>query len=136
MRAVFGRSVGVPPARDGGRGATRRWPGRPILVSMSDPGDVTFLIRLSDEGRVLLDRLAAGAGMSPAPYLEELLRDAARRSSLAAPQEDAPALVLEATEEVPAIGPEGRGRKVRLKGIDETGEWDAGEIFVPDAPKR
>lgn len=103
---------------------------------MSGPAEGALQIRLSDEGRELLERLAAGAGMSPGAYVEELLRDAARRSSLATPEVDAPALVLESTDEVPAIGPEGRGRKVRLKAIDETGEWDAGEIFVPDPPKR
>jgi hypothetical protein len=103
---------------------------------MRPTGETTLLIRLSDEGRLLLERLAAASGLSPTAYLEEILRDAARRSGLAAPEPDAPVLVLESTEEVPAIGPEGRGRKVRLKAIDETGEWDAGEIFVPDPPKR
>lgn len=103
---------------------------------MTGPGDAAFPVRLSDEGSLLLERLAAAAGMSPAAYLEELVREAARRSGLAAAEPEAPALVLEATDEVPAIGPEGRGRKVHLRGIDETGEWDAGEIFVPDPPRR
>lgn len=93
-------------------------------------------VRLSPEAAGLLARLAASAGLPPADYLESLLRDAARRAGLTAPEtEEEPALVLEETEELPAIGPEGRGRRIRLKGIDETGEWDAGEIFVPD-PKR
>lgn len=94
------------------------------------------LVRLSDEGAALLERLAAASGMSEAAYLEQLVRDAARRSGLAVPEPETPVLVLEATGEVPAIGPEGRGRKIHLKGIDETGEWGAGEIFVPDPPKR
>lgn len=94
------------------------------------------VVRLSDEGVALLERLAESSGLSPAAYVEQLVRDAARRSGLAVQEPESPALVLEATGEVPAIGPEGRGRKIHLKGIDETGEWDAGEIFVPDPPKR
>lgn len=103
---------------------------------MANPPEATSLIRLSDEGSVLLERLAESSGLSPSAYVEQLVRDAARRSALAVPEPETPALVLEATGEVPAIGPEGRGRKIHLKGIDETGEWDAGEIFVPDPPKR
>lgn len=94
------------------------------------------LIRLSDDGLLLLERLADASGLSPTAYVEQLLRDAARRSGLAVPEPEAPVLVLESTDEVPAIGPEGRGRKLHLKVVDETGEWDAGEIFVPDPPKR
>ena len=103
---------------------------------MAWPPEATPLIRLSVEGNALLERLAEASGLSPSAYLEELVRDAARRSALAVPEPEAPVLVLEATGEVPAIGPEGRGRKIHLKGIDESGEWDAGEIFVPDPPKR
>lgn len=93
-------------------------------------------MRLSPEATDLLLRLAKEAGLSPAGYLERLVRDAARRTGLAAPEPEEPALVLEETEELPAIGPEGRGRRIRLRGIDETGEWDAGEIFVPDPKKE
>ncbi len=107
-----------------------------MLVAMVEFPEATNLIRLSGDGRLLLERLSAVSGLSPTAYVEQLLREAARRSSLASPEPDAPALVLESTDEVPAIGPEGRGRKVHLKVIDETGEWDAGEIFVPDRPKR
>lgn len=103
---------------------------------MSTDRGGTLVLKLSDEGSALLERLARGAGISPTAYVEELLRAAARRSSLEATDGEEPALVLESTEEVAAIGPGGRGRKVRLKGIDESGEWDAGEIFVPDPPKR
>lgn len=107
-----------------------------MLGAMVEFPEASNLIRLSAEGRLLLERLSAAAGLPPTAYVEQLLSEAARRSSLAAPEPDTPALVLESTDEVPAIGPEGRGRKVHLKVIDETGEWDAGEIFVPDPPKR
>lgn len=103
---------------------------------MTRDREPTHLLRLSDEGADLLARLADASGLSPSEYLEQLVRDAARRSGLAVPEPEAPALVLEATDEVPAIGPEGRGRKIHLRAIDETGEWDAGDIFVPDPPKR
>lgn len=98
-------------------------------------GDVVPLLRLSAEAWKLLDRLAARRGVTPETLVEELVRVAAAGEGLDG-GEEAPFLVLESTEEVPAIGPEGRGRRVHLKGIDETGEWDAGEIFVPDPPKR
>lgn len=91
---------------------------------------------MSDEVRSLLERLAEEAGLPVDAYLARLVRDAARRADVSSPEPDEPALVLESTDEVPAISPEGRGRKIRLKAIDETGEWDAGEIFVPDPPKR
>ena len=107
-----------------------------MLSTMPQLGEVPLLVRLSDEGRKLLELLARGSGMEQDDYLDELLRNAARRSGLAVTNEEAPSLLLESTEEVPAIGPEGKGRKIHLKGIDETGEWDAGEIFVPDPPKR
>lgn len=103
---------------------------------MSGPHEIPPPIRLSDGARSLLERLAEAAGLPADTVLERLVRDAARRADLADPEPDDPALVLESTDEVPAIGPEGRGRKIRLKAIDETGEWDAGEIFVPDPPKR
>src|SRR5512138_108257 len=103
---------------------------------MPGPHEVPPPVRLSEEALDLLERLAASAGIPPGEYLERLVRSAALRTGLGTPEPDEPALVLESTDEVPAIGPEGRGRKVRLKGIDETGEWDAGEIFVPDPPKR
>lgn len=97
-------------------------------------GDVVPLLRLSAEGRRLLDALAARRGLAPEALVEELVRRAVSEEGIEAGSGE-PFLVLEETDEVPAIGPEGRGRRIRLKGIDETGEWDAGEIFVPD-PKK
>jgi hypothetical protein len=99
-------------------------------------GNVVPFLRLSTEVRALLDGLAARRGVTPESLVEELVRGAAAGEGLEAGSSGEPFLVLESTEEVPAIGPEGRGRKVHLKGIDETGEWDAGEIFLPDPPKR
>ncbi len=91
---------------------------------------------LSARARELLEKLAVARGRDPALLLEDLILRAAREDGLTAPDDGEAFLVLEATSEVPAIGPEGRGRRVRLKGIDETGEWDAGELFVPDSPKK
>ncbi|KAA0254950.1 MAG: hypothetical protein EDX89_07660 [Acidobacteria bacterium] len=99
---------------------------------------------LSEEALDLLERVARLRGESPAEVLEKEVRRAAREAGLlpedgpaeGANEEGGPFLALEATEEVPAIGPEGRGRRVHLKAIDETGEWDAGEIFVPDPPRK
>lgn len=107
-------------------------------------GRVIPISFLSVEVVDLLERLARLRGETPAEVLEKEVRRAARAAGLLpggdpgteAAEEEAPFLVLESTEEVPAIGPEGRGRKVHLKAIDETGEWDAGEIFLPDPPKK
>jgi len=103
---------------------------------VDDPGRAELVVRLSAEARDLLARLAEKEGLPPSAYVEQLLRAAARRSGLGEAEAASPAIVLEETEELPAIGPEGRGRRIRLKGIDETGEWDAGEIFVPDPKKE
>ena len=90
---------------------------------------------LTPRAEELLGRLAEARGVSPAQLLEELVLEAARGAGLTTPAaEPEPFLLLEATDEVPAIGPEGRGRRVHLKAIDETGEWDAGELFVPEPP--
>lgn len=105
-------------------------------------GTVVPFPGLSDEAQALLARLAEARGVGPTELLEELVRHAAREGGLLPPDAAAepgsgePFLVLEATEEVPAIGPEGRGRRVHFKAIDETGEWDAGEMFVPDPPRK
>jgi hypothetical protein len=93
-------------------------------------------IRMSDEVFDLLGRLAAASGRSPETVLEDLVRAAAEADGLAAPPQGA-FLELEAVEETPAIGPGGRGRRVRLVAVDETGAQDLGDFFVPDdAPRR
>jgi len=86
---------------------------------------------LSDDILDLLEKLARARGKSREAVLEEEIRRAAAESGLDVPEEGA-FLQLEAVEETPAIGPEGRGRKIRLKAVDETGEQDLGELFVPD----
>jgi hypothetical protein len=91
---------------------------------------VRFL-RISDETFDLLGRLAAAAGKSREVVLEELVRTAAETEGLTPPPEGA-FLELEAVDETPAIGPGGRGRRVRLVAVDETGEQDLGDFFVPD----
>jgi hypothetical protein len=91
---------------------------------------VRFL-RISDETFELLGRLAAAAGKSRETLLEELVRTAAEAEGLTPPPEGA-FLELEAVEETPAIGPSGRGRRVRLVAVDETGAQDLGDFFVPD----
>jgi hypothetical protein len=90
---------------------------------------VRFL-RISDEAFVLLERLAAAAGKSREAVLEELVRTAAEAEGLAPPR--GAFLELEAVDETPAIGPGGRGRRVRLVAVDETGEQDLGDFFVLD----
>lgn len=87
--------------------------------------------RISDEAFELLGRLAAAAGKSHEAVLEELVRTAAEGEGLAPPTQGA-FLELEAVDETPAIGPGGRGRRVRLVAVDETGEQDLGDFFVPD----
>ena len=87
--------------------------------------------RISDEALDLLARLAAAAGKTPEMVLEELIRRSAEAEGLTVPSEGA-FLELEAVDETPAIGPEGRGRKVRLVAVDETGQQDLGDFFVPD----
>ena len=87
--------------------------------------------RISDEALDLLARLAAAAGKMPEMVLEELIRRSAEAEGLTAPSEGA-FLELEAVDETPAIGPEGRGRKVRLVAVDETGQQDLGDFFVSD----
>lgn len=67
--------------------------------------------------------------------LEEAVRLAAEALGLGATAEG-PFLELEATEEISAISPDGRGKKVRLKAVDETGEMDLGEFFVPDDEEK
>jgi predicted transcriptional regulator len=86
---------------------------------------------LSDEVLELLEKLAKARGKSREAVLEEEIRRAAAESGLDVPEEGA-FLELQAVEETPAIGPEGRGRKIRLKAVDETGEQDLGELFLPD----
>ncbi len=87
--------------------------------------------RLSDEALELLGRLAAAAGKTPETVLEELVRTAAEAEGLTVPPEGA-FLELEAVDETPAIGPDGRGRKVHFVAVDETGAQDLGDFFVPD----
>ncbi len=86
---------------------------------------------ISDEVRDLLGRLAASAGKTPEEILEELVLRAAEAEGLTLPPGGA-FLELEAVDETPAIGPEGRGRKVRFVAVDETGAQDLGDFFVPD----
>ncbi|MDL1950506.1 hypothetical protein FBQ97_11925 [Acidobacteria bacterium ACD] len=87
---------------------------------------------LSEEALDLLERVARLRGESPAEVLEKEVRRAAREAGLL--PEDGPA--EGANEEGGPFLAEGRGRRVHLKAIDETGEWDAGEIFVPDPPRK
>ena len=91
--------------------------------------------RLSDQAIELLARLAAASGKTPETVLEELVRGAAESEGLTVPPEGA-FLELEAVDETPAIGPEGRGRKVHLVALDETGAQDLGDFFVPDATQK
>ncbi len=91
--------------------------------------------RLSEETLELLERLAAAAGKNPERLLEELVRTAAEAEGLTVPPGGA-FLELESVDETPAIGPGGRGRKVHLVAVDETGAQDLGDFFVPDdSPK-
>jgi hypothetical protein len=87
--------------------------------------------RISDETLDLLRRLAAAAGKPPETFLDELVRTAAEAEGLTAPPGGA-FLELEAVDETPAIGPSGRGRRVHLVAVDETGQQDLGDFFVPD----
>ncbi len=91
-------------------------------------------VQLPPEVQELLAKLAETRGTSPDAVLEAEVRRAAEEAGLVPPAADA-FLEIEAVDETPAIGPEGRGRKVRLKAIDETGEQDIGELFVPLDPK-
>ena len=91
---------------------------------------VRFL-RISDGAFDLLGSLAAAAGESREAALEELVRTAAEAEGLTPPPQEA-SLELEAVDETPAIGPSGRGRKVRLVAIDEMGEQDLGDLFFLD----
>ena len=91
--------------------------------------------RLSDDALGLLDRLAARAGKPPGELLEDLVRTAAEAEGFAIPPDGA-FLELEAVDETPAIGPDGRGRKVHFVAVDETGAQDLGDFFVPDDPAR
>lgn len=92
-------------------------------------------VQLSAEALELLAKLAEVRGASPDAVLEAEIRRAAVEAGLVSPATDA-FLVIESVEETPAIGPEGRGRRVRLKAIDETGEQDIGDLFVPLDPER
>jgi hypothetical protein len=91
---------------------------------------VRFL-RISDRAFELLGRLAAAAGKPREEVLEDLVRTAAEAEGLVSPPQGA-FLELEAVDETPAIGPGGRGRRVRLVAVDETGEQDLGDFFVAD----
>ena len=91
------------------------------------------IFTLSDEALGHLDKLALRTGKTREEMLEELIRTAAAAASLDEPSEAA-FLELEAIEETPAIGPKGRGRKVHFVAVDESGEQDLGEFFVPDDP--
>src|ERR1017187_6634267 len=87
--------------------------------------------RISDEALDRLARLAAAAGKMPEMVLEELIRRSAEAEGLTAPSEGA-LLDLGAADEATALGPRGRGRKVRLVAVDGTGQQDLGDFFVPD----
>jgi hypothetical protein len=93
------------------------------------------LFRLPDETLALLGELARRSGRQPGEVLAELVRSAAEAEGLASPAGEA-FLELEAVDERPAIGPGGRGRKVHLVAVDETGEQDLGDFFVPDDATR
>lgn len=88
-------------------------------------------LRISEEAFDLLGRLAAAAGRTRESVLEELVRTAVDAAGLEVPPGGA-FLELEAVDETPAIGPGGRGRKVRFVAVDETGEQDLGDFFVFD----
>lgn len=92
------------------------------------------IFSLTPEALELLKKLAEARQERPEEVLESEIRRAAVEAGLL-PVPDAAedaALVLEAVEEIPAIGPGGRGRRVRLKTVDEAGEQDLGEFFVTD----
>ena len=91
-------------------------------------------VQLPPDVLELLAKLAEARGLSPDAVLEAEVRRAATEAGLVPPATDA-FLVIEEVDETPAIGPEGRGRKVRLKAVDETGEQDIGELFLPLDPK-
>ena len=93
------------------------------------------LFRLPDETLALLEALAKRSGRQPGEVLADLVRAAAETEGLTVPPGGA-FLELEAVDETPAIGPDGRGRKVHFVAVDETGEQDVGNFFVPDAPER
>ncbi len=88
-------------------------------------------LRISEETLDLLGRLAAATGKTRESVLEELVRTAVDAAGLEVPPGGA-FLELEAVDETPAIGPGGRGRKVRFVAVDETGEQDLGDFFVFD----
>ena len=100
--------------------------------------------RGSRKGEILSEQLAhsvsstwttrSGSGLFSGQLTIEVRR-AALEAGLVPPQVD-PFLVIESVDETPAIGPEGRGRRVRLKAIDETGEQDIGTLFVPIDPRE
>lgn len=92
------------------------------------------LFRLPDETLALLEAIARRSGRSPAEVLADLVRAAAEADGLTLPPGGA-FLELEAVDETPAIGPGGRGRKVHFVAVDETGEQDVGNFFVPDSPE-
>lgn len=91
--------------------------------------------RLSNQTLDLLARLAAASGKPPETVLEELVHAAAEAEGLTVPPEGA-FLELEAVDETPAIGPEGRGRKVHLVAVDEKGSQDLGDFFLPDDTQK
>ncbi|MFI5180482.1 MAG: hypothetical protein ACHQPI_03730 [Thermoanaerobaculia bacterium] len=91
--------------------------------------------RLPDETLALLQALARRSGRPPGEVLAEIVRAAAEAEGLTSLPGDA-FLELEAVDETPAIGPGGRGRKVHLVAVDETGEQDLGDFFVPDDTAR
>lgn len=93
------------------------------------------IFRLSDETLTLLAALARRSGRPPGEVLADLVRAAAEAEGLTSSEGEA-FLELEAVDETPAIGPSGRGRKVHLVAVDETGEQDVGEFFVPDDTAR
>jgi len=93
------------------------------------------LFRLPDGTLALLSELARRSGREPGEVLEALVAEAAEAEGLTTPPGGA-FLELEAVDETPAIGPEGRGRKVHFVAVDETGEQDLGDFFVPDDGAR
>jgi hypothetical protein len=95
----------------------------------------THFVPLSDETLRLLEKLARTSGRTLEVALTELVRAAAEAEGLTIPPGGA-FLELESVDETPAIGPGGRGRKVHLVAVDETGAQDLGDFFVPDDTSR
>jgi hypothetical protein len=93
------------------------------------------LFRLPDETLALLEALAKRSGRQPGEVLADLVQAAAEADGLTLPPGGA-FLELEAIDETPAIGPGGRGRRVHFVAVDETGEQDVGDFFVPDDSAR